>query len=178
MNWVFGYGSLMWRPDFDHLERQPALLEGYSRAFCRLSFRHRGTPENPGMVLGLVEGGQCQGYAFRFSEENRSAILEKLDEREGTGYRRERLEIRIQSNGTVSTAEAFVYLPIKSHPTHAPDLTELEQARLIASGKGISGTARDYLKDLIRMLAEMNVQEPALNRLLATVENMKNNGSG
>ena len=63
--WVFGYGSLMWRPGFAYEEAQHARLTGYRRCFCIYSVYHRGTPERPGMVLGLDRGGACEGIAYR-----------------------------------------------------------------------------------------------------------------
>ena len=63
--WVFGYGSLIWRPGFDYVERLPALLKGAHRALCVFSHSHRGTPDMPGLVLGLDHGGACRGVAFR-----------------------------------------------------------------------------------------------------------------
>ncbi|MEL7030355.1 MAG: gamma-glutamylcyclotransferase, partial [Pseudomonadota bacterium] len=81
-DWVFGYGSLMWRPDFDYLERQSALLFGYHRAFCIYSVHHRGRPEKPGLVFGLDRGGACRGVAFRLAPDARSEIFEQLRARE------------------------------------------------------------------------------------------------
>ena len=74
--WVFGYGSLMWDPGFDFLERWPALLRGYHRAFCIYSHHYRGTPARPGLVLGLDRGGSCRGMAYRVAAENRQAVLD------------------------------------------------------------------------------------------------------
>ncbi|GAC1507652.1 MAG: hypothetical protein NVS2B1_16790 [Bradyrhizobium sp.] len=76
--WVFGYGSLMWRPGFDFIERIPARLIGEHRALCVYSFVHRGTPEKPGLVLGLARGGACRSIAFRVADHNRAATLAYL----------------------------------------------------------------------------------------------------
>src|SRR5438874_13729034 len=80
--WVFGYGSLMWRPGFEYIEQVPARLIGEHRALCVYSFVHRGTPEKPGLVLGLDRGGACRGIAFRIAERNRAATVAYLRARE------------------------------------------------------------------------------------------------
>ena len=80
--WVFGYGSLMWRPGFEFIEQVPARLIGEHRALCVYSFDHRGTPEKPGLVLGLDRGGACRGVAFRVAEKNSAATIAYLRERE------------------------------------------------------------------------------------------------
>src|SRR5579864_7424696 len=80
--WVFGYGSLMWRPGFQFVERLPARLIGEHRALCVYSFVHRGTPEKPGLVLGLDRGGACRGVAFRVTATKRAATVEYLRARE------------------------------------------------------------------------------------------------
>src|SRR5437868_3545892 len=80
--WVFGYGSLMWRPGFDFLERRNARLVGAHRALCVYSFVHRGTPAKPGLVLGLDRGGNCRGIAYRVAKSKRAATIEYLRGRE------------------------------------------------------------------------------------------------
>src|SRR6478609_11323266 len=80
--WVFGYGSLVWRPGFEYEERCLATLHGFHRALCVLSHVHRGTPERPGLVLGLDRGGSCRGVAFRVPQENRDATMAYLAARE------------------------------------------------------------------------------------------------
>ena len=80
--WVFGYGSLMWRPGFDYVEKVQARLVGEHRALCVYSFVHRGTPEKPGLVLGLDRGGACRGIAFRVAAANRAATVAYLRARE------------------------------------------------------------------------------------------------
>src|ERR1700678_1594585 len=79
---VFGYGSLMWRPGFDYIERVPARLIGLHRALCVFSFVHRGTPEKPGLVLGLDRGGMCRGIAFRVAAPARAKTVGYLRSRE------------------------------------------------------------------------------------------------
>ena len=85
--WVFGYGSLMWRPGFEFIEQVPARLIGEHRALCVYSFVHRGTPEKPGLVLGLDRGGACRGIAFRVAENNARGTVAYLREREQTTSR-------------------------------------------------------------------------------------------
>ena len=80
--WVFGYGSLMWHPGFEFLERIPARLIGLHRALCVYSFVHRGTPERPGLVLGLDRGGMCRGIAFRVAAAAREQTVAYLRARE------------------------------------------------------------------------------------------------
>ena len=166
MSWIFGYGSLMWRPGFAFRDRRPALLTGYHRAFCRLSFRHRGTPEAPGMVVGLMPGGSCRGIAYLPEPGGEAEALAYLDEREGPGYRRLSLAVEMAvkvENGAAPTSQpAWVYVPEPSHPSHAPSLPRRRMVELIATGVGQSGTAHTYLRDLIAHLAGMGVRDPDL----------------
>src|SRR5437868_13747252 len=83
--WVFGYGSLMWRPGFEFIEKLPARLIGEHRALCVYSFVHRGTPEKPGLVLGLDRGGACRGVAFRIAEKSRADVVAYLRARKSVG---------------------------------------------------------------------------------------------
>ncbi|MEE8555560.1 MAG: gamma-glutamylcyclotransferase [bacterium] len=178
MIWVFGYGSLMWRPGFEYAERRPATLRGYRRAFCRYSLRHRGTEESPGLVVGLVAGESCRGYAFRLAEEKRREVLEYLDDREGAGYFRRCLPLEVERNGKCSVEEAWVYLPDEAHRTHIKAIEPERMVRLIATGRGKSGTAHDYLIALIGVLEGLGRPDPELIEVLRAVERFKRGGSG
>ena len=129
--WVFGYGSLMWRPGFDYVERLAVRLNGYHRDFCVWSHRYRGTPERPGLVLGLDRGGSCRGIAYRIAPENREAVLAYLHEREMiTGvYDPRYLPIIDPLSGRRAVAQSYVV--DRTHPQYAAGLTvEHSQAGL------------------------------------------------
>jgi cation transport protein ChaC len=167
--WVFGYGSLMWRPGFAFVERRRALLHGRRRAFCIYSVHHRGTYERPGLVLGLAPGGATRGCAYRIAEADWPATYAYLREREQpteTYYEAER-ELRLAGGGPV---RALVFLSDPHHPQWAGDLSLDEQARLIAGATGLSGRNVDYLRDLVEHLREVGVKDRTMERLLGMVE--------
>lgn len=178
--WIFGYGSLMWRPGFAFAQRRSALLTGYHRAFCRISWRHRGTPERPGMVLGLLPGGTCRGVAFLPAPDRGAAVLAYLDEREGAGYRRVLLPLRLDGAPGPQPAQAWIYLPDADHPTYRADLPRERMVQLLATGVGESGAARDYLAELIGHLHALHAGDPALEELLRAVDahRAKHGGNG
>src|SRR5919199_5933416 len=106
--WIFGYGSLMWNPGFRHCAAEAGLLRGWHRSFCVYSHRYRGTPERPGLVLGLDRGGSCRGMVFRVSAENVTAAMNYLWEREMTGGVYEMREVAVATAAGTVTARAFV----------------------------------------------------------------------
>lgn len=163
--WVFGYGSLMWRPGFVHVESQPALIRGYHRALCVFSFVHRGTPENPGLVLGLDRGGSCHGMAFRVEAARWKETLENLRAREQVTmiYREARKPVTLQSNGR--TVEAVTYLIDRSHRQYAGKPATGELLRLVRQGRGISGNCIDYVFSTIAHLRDMNIHDARLEAL-------------
>src|SRR3712207_8276797 len=116
--WVFGYGSLMWRPGFPHLERVHAHLYGYHRSLCVFSHVHRGTPEHPGLVLGLDRGGRCHGVAFRVDAAEAAETVRYLREREQVTavYRERSLPVRLDDGRAVA---ALAYVVDRSHPQYA-----------------------------------------------------------
>lgn len=167
--WVFGYGSLMWRPGFNFIERRTAVLHGRRRAFCIYSVHHRGTYERPGLVLGLAPGGSVRGAAYRVADADWGDVYAYLREREQPTetYFEASRGVRIDGNGT---ANALVFLSDTKHPQWAGALTLEQQADLIAGAKGLSGRNIDYLRDLVMHLHEEGVRDHGMERLLTLVE--------
>lgn len=167
--WVFGYGSLMWRPGFDFVERSPATLHGRRRAFCIYSVHHRGTYERPGLVLGLAPGGATRGAAFRVAEADWPRVYAYLLEREQPTetYIEAQRPVRLADGRRV---EALVFLSDQHHAQWAGALSMERQAELIAGAKGLSGRNVDYLRDLVEHLRAEGVRDTAMEHLLALVE--------
>ncbi|HVZ01743.1 MAG TPA: gamma-glutamylcyclotransferase [Dongiaceae bacterium] len=166
---VFGYGSLMWRPDFPYIDFVPASLHGYHRAFCIRSTHYRGTREKPGLVLGLDRGGMCHGLMFRVEAANADAVADALHEREMvTGvYEPRWLNLRL-AGGTL--AKALAYVADRKHPQYAGRLSVAEVARRIRGATGRSGSNIDYLKNTVRHLEDMGIHECSLHQVLRQVE--------
>src|ERR1700755_1211625 len=151
--WVFGYGSLMWRPGFDFLERVPARLIGEHRALCVYSFVHRGTPEKPGLVLGLDRGGACRGVAFRVAERNRADTVANLRAREQvTSVYREVMRSVWLGNDARQRVSALVYVVDRGHVQYAGRLSLAEQLRHVLQGHGQSGVNRDYVLATVKAI--------------------------
>lgn len=162
--WVFGYGSLMWRPGFSFVEQAPAVLQGYHRAPCIYSHHHRGTFENPGLVLGLDKGGACHGIAFRIDIKNRPQIIEYLHERELIGYAYAPALVTIQIHG--NDVDAYTFVADSSHPQYAGQLDINHAASIIMQAQGISGLNRDYLLNTVTKLDSEGFADPELKALL------------
>ena len=140
--WIFGYGSLMWRPGFAHERSVPARLHGYHRSLCVYSFVHRGTPEEPGLVLGLDRGGSCQGVAFRVLPHDWNDTLAYLRAREQVTsvYIEKRMKIRLLEDGTV--VDAVTYVVDRGHRQYTGLLTQDDLERHVRRGQGVSGSCR------------------------------------
>ena len=162
--WVFGYGSLMWRPGFDCVERVPARLIGLHRALCVYSFVHRGTPERPGLVLGLDRGGMCRGIAFRVTGAARAATVAYLRAREQvtTVYLEtiRRIELEEPARRQV---RALCFIVDRSHVQYAGRLSLAECVHHVRQGHGSSGANRDYVVETVQALEALGYRETELH---------------
>ena len=159
--WVFGYGSLMWRPGFHHDERRIATIRGYHRALCVYSHVHRGTPERPGLVLGLDLGGSCKGIAFRVPAAMRRATLTYLREREQVTLVYREISVRARlDDGRIVTA--LCYAVDRSHAQYTGRLERDELERLVIQGRGVSGANPEYVRNTHAHLEELGIRDDIL----------------
>ncbi len=161
--WVFGYGSLMWNPGFAYEERIAARVSGWHRALCIYSWFHRGTPEAPGLVLGLDRGGSCRGIAFRVAPPNIDATLAYLREREQvTAVYREMTMPAVLVDGSQRRIAALTYVADRSQPQYAGKLPQVDLERLIRQGVGNSGRNPDYLFATVDHMREAGIPDARL----------------
>jgi len=164
--WVFGYGSLIWRPGFDHVERVPARLIGAHRALCVFSHVHRGTPERPGLVLGLDLGGACRGVAYRVTARQRPETIAYLRAREQvTSVYRETLRAVTLLAEPPRRVPALVYMIDRGHHQYAGRLDLAAQLHLVRQGHGQSGPNREYVLSTVHALEALGLYDRDLHLL-------------
>ncbi len=173
--WVFGYGSLIWKPGFDFAERRLAVLPGYRRSFCMASMRYRGTPEAPGLVLALDRepGAQCVGVAYRIATEASAGTVAYLREREliAYAYNEERLPVALgDGDGDGEVVEAICYVMNREHPQYRGGLSLEAQAEVIARAAGPMGPNVEYLMNTVAGLAALGLDDPDLSMLADLVQ--------
>jgi cation transport protein ChaC len=156
--WVFGYGSLMWRPGFAHLETCRARLHGFRRSLCVWSFVYRGTRQRPGLVLGLDRGGSCVGLAFRVPGELRDEVLAYLRDRElvTSVYLERMLAVRLASGEVVS---AVSYIVDRNHEQYAGGLDEAEAAAVVSGAVGQAGPNEEYVLNTLEHLSALGIRD-------------------
>ncbi|MFT6639910.1 MAG: cation transport protein ChaC [Flavobacteriaceae bacterium] len=161
--WVFGYGSLIWRPGFAFAEKRLATVVGYRRRFCQASHDHRGTPDRPGRVVTLSpdSDSQCEGMAFKL-EESVEDVLKLLDIREQDGYERQSLALTFRDG---SIEQGVTWIAAKGNLSWRGGESIDEVVQLIAERKGPSGSNREYLFELQKALAEVKIADTYVDRL-------------
>lgn len=164
--WVFGYGSLMWRPGFAYEHSTPARLWGYHRALCVYSFVHRGTPQQPGLVLGLDRGGSCRGVAFRIRQRDVEETLAYLRARElvTAVYIETKHPVRLLG-AEERQVEAICYVVDQAHEQYAGKLDRAALLALVEQGRGGSGDNRDYVIATQNHMEDAGIHDPVLSWL-------------
>jgi cation transport protein ChaC len=169
--WIFGYGSLMWRPGFETVNIMPATIYGLHRSLCVYSWVHRGTKERPGLVFGLDTGGACKGMAFEVAGHNREDVLTYLRERElvTNAYLEVVRPIKLQ-NG--ETTLAVTYVVDQAHPQYAGHLPLGELSRHVHGAVGQSGGNEEYILNTVSHLRELAIHDSRLELLADRLRNI------
>jgi glutathione-specific gamma-glutamylcyclotransferase len=165
--WVFGYASLIWRPEFDHTDRRPARVHGWHRALHMWSRVNRGSPDCPGLVFAMLPGGSCQGMAFHIDHANVPQVLEQLWAREmPTGVYDPRWLRCSTGQGTVS---ALAFTLSRSSPNFCGQLSDAQYTHIFKNAVGRYGTTLDYAQQTFDGLLREGIHDRALEQLLAKV---------
>jgi cation transport protein ChaC len=167
-DWVFGYGSLIWNPEFEPLETELARLHGWHRAFCIRSVHYRGTPAAPGVVLGLERGGSCVGVAMRLAHPSRRRTIERL-------YAREMLnDVYVPTMAAVTLRDGRQLRALTFVANRASEawqrLGEAELLLRLAHARGERGSNREYALNTWRALEARGVRDARLARLARQLE--------
>ena len=177
--WVFAYGSLMWLPEFETVETRMARLRNYRRAFALISVHYRGTPERPGLVLGLdwCPGSECVGMALRVGPHGADEVREYLATRElvTRSYFEvmQKVTLLCPGPGQGEDVDAICYIVDRTHPQYAGGMSLEEQAEIISAAVGPRGTNREYLARTMSLLRQMGIEDPDLGELERLVEARK-----
>lgn len=165
--WIFGYGSLVWRPDFPHAEAQPAVIDGWTRRFWQGSTDHRGVPGAPGRVVTLLpeDGARCWGRAFRVADTESETVLARLDYREKGGYRLE--EVVLHFNDASGTQDGVVYIATPDNPNYLGPAPLPDIAAQVRVSRGPSGDNVEYVLRLAEALRAIGADDPHVFALAA-----------
>ena len=166
--WVFGYGSLMWNPDFKFTEKLTGLVSGYHRRLCLKSTVYRGTPDCHGLVFGLDQGDSCQGMAFRIATEDLETELQTVWEREMFAETYIPTWVSVQTKEQSVSAITFVINP--EHEHYVPDLALEDVAQRVVRAEGKCGSCLDYVQNTVKCLHQLGLRDPALEQLLTLIE--------
>jgi cation transport protein ChaC len=166
--WIFGYGSLIWRPDFEFVEQRPARVHGWHRALKMWSRINRGTPERPGLVFGLISGGCCRGMVFRVPRECGAETLTRLWGREMvTAVYDPRWLVAQTPDGPV---RSLAFTLSRKSPSHTGELSHEEYRAIFAEARGIYGTTLDYAHRTLEELRRHNIRDRNLEKLLKLIQ--------
>ena len=170
--WVFGYGSLMWNPDFILEEKRTGTIYGYQRRLCLKSIVYRGTSDYHGLVFGLDKGDSCQGMVYRIAEENIQSEMLKIWEREmfaGT-Y----IPSWVNVNTKQGTISAVTFVINHEHEHYIPHIEMEEIAERVVKAEGTCGSCHEYVQNTVKSLHQLGLRDPGLEQLLTLIEYPQN----
>jgi cation transport protein ChaC len=169
--WVFGYGSLIWRPDYPYVERRVAWIEGWERRFWQGSTDHRGVPGAPGRVVTLVAdpGGVCWGMAYLIAADSRADVMAHLDHREKGGYSLLDVGLNFADAPDAPETPGQVYLATADNPNYLGPASLHDIARQIAGSTGPSGDNVEYVLELAEALRAIGAHDEHVFALEALV---------
>ena len=170
--WIFGYGSLIWRPDFSFIKSTVGFIKGWRRVFWQGSTDHRGTPGAPGRVVTMVpdEREICVGMAYNIAPERYAETIDLLDYREKGGYQLEFLPVVFENNEEVF---ASVYIATPDNCEFLGEAAPEEIARQISSACGPSGSNDEYVIKLARALRKIGANDPHVFEVERWVQSLK-----
>jgi len=174
--WIFAYGSLLWNPLFPVAEMRPGMLRGLHRRFCLWSVASRGTPERPGLVLGLERGGQCRGVALRLPAPLALDELHLLWRREMVLGAYRPSWVKVETDGR--TLHALTFIVRRDHPQYAGRMEAAAEIAALASARGAFGSSADYLERTRVALISHGIADPYLEALAAQVVAQRARGEG
>mgnify|MGYP000114866808 CR=1 FL=1 len=166
--WVFGYGSLMWNPDFKVEEKLSGSVTGYHRRLCLKSMVYRGTPDYHGLVFGLDQGESCQGMAFRIAPDNLETELQKVWEREM--FAETYIPTWVNVETKLKNVSAITFVINTEHDHYVPDLELEEVAERVVRAEGKCGSCHDYVQNTVKHLHQFGLRDSVLEQLLTLIE--------
>lgn len=163
--WIFGYGSLMWRPGFEFMLQAHARIRGFHRSLCVYSLHHRGTEARPGLVLGLDRGGSCIGVAFQIEPARWEATMAYLRAREQVSMVYLETTRSVEILESHQKVEAVTYVVDRSHSQYAGKLSHQSLLKHVLQGEGRMGHCRDYVTNTLLHLRQMNIHDQTLEAI-------------
>jgi glutathione-specific gamma-glutamylcyclotransferase len=176
--WVFGYGSLMWRPGFAFEERCEAIMHGVHRSLCIYSHVHRGTPDQPGMVLGLDRGGACRGIGYRVADHHRAATIDYLRAREQVTmvYQERWRDMIVRRPEGCERVTALVYQVDRSHAQYAGKRSAQDLLPFVLQGHGVGGPCVEYIASTLEHIHELGFTDHRMEEVLKLARTARSGG--
>lgn len=166
--WLFGYASLIWRPEIDYVESRRATLQGYQRSLCLWSSVNRGTPERPGLVFGLTHSGVCEGKVYKLSNDDLMNKMRALWKREmpNSSY----LPLWLDCETSEGTVKALAFVIDPEDPAYVGDLSVEETIQVVMGAHGTYGPCSEYVLSTAEVLKQYGINDPKLYELADLIQ--------